>query len=323
MAVHRYLPREGLDVLLSRMENLPAAAPPRHFFVLTGSDPTAFSASATTWQATRKRDMELPFLLLQKWGQFLMKHKVDGQLSLAATTRLGGDLGLSGSVPSPVGGWVAGVLKSLRIELKRRQQAPLVKVCDFSDRDQPDDVADALLSELASGRPEVEVALGGGRRRVVQVVPEPVESLPGHDVAAGGVWVMTGGARGITAEVAKSLGQKYQLQLHLIGRSPAPQDNVPWRRCTEEQLRDIKRSIVRQAIAEKKSPEQQWDRVKADIEIFDNLQQMKQRGLSVKYHSCDVSNWPSLSQVLDQVRRAVGADRGDCSRCRLRPVQPI
>ena len=53
-------------------------------------------------------------------------------------------------------------------------------------------------------------------------------------------------------------------------------------------MKKIKQKIVRQAIAEGKSPEKQWDQVKNDIEISKNLERMQDLGLRVTYHSCDV-----------------------------------
>jgi NAD(P)-dependent dehydrogenase (short-subunit alcohol dehydrogenase family) len=223
---------------------------------------------------------------------------------------LGGDFGLVGPVYAPEGGWIAGLLKSLHIEWNRHDRPTAVKICDFSPADAPETIVEAMLQEMGCGSPEVEVGLGGGRRRIVRAVPTPVDRLPRVEPQRGSTWLVTGGARGITAEVAIKLGRDYAFDLHLIGRSEAPRDDVPWRNCSDEQLKQIKRSIVRQAIAERKSPEKQWDRVKNDIEIYNNLERMRKLGLRVTYHSCDVSNWGALDELLQAIRRVSGPITG-------------
>jgi len=308
--VHRLRPGRGCDALLGEMDRLPIEPTPRHVFVLTALSSDGDLLDPASWPRRRKVGVELPYLVLQRWGQLLERNRVAGPFTLAAATLLGGDLGLAATPVAPEGGWMAGLLKSLGIELSRHDRPTRVKICDFAPGDAPDAIADAMLAELAADRPEVEVALGGGRRGIVRIADEPVEGLPRSELRRGAVWVVTGGARGITAEVSLALGRQYGLDLHLIGRSPAPRDDAPWRNVSDDGLKTIKRSIVRQAVAEGKSPEKQWDRVKHDIEIHDNLARMRRLGLRVAYHSCDVADWTALAKVLDAIRRSSGPIEG-------------
>ncbi len=305
VVVYRLMPSRGSDAVLAELEALPSEPAVRALFIMTGMDEGGSRlGDAGSWEVRRREGVELPYLVVQKWGQRLQQEEVTGPLTVAAGTLLGGDLGMSERVFAPEGGWIAGLLKAIDIEWNRYERPTQVKVCDFAPSDDADTVAEAMLRELASGQPEVEVGLGGGRRRTIAAVAEAIDRRNGSAPPRGSTWVLTGGARGITAEVAVALGQAYGLDLHLIGRTAAPRADAPWRGCSEEELKQVKRSIVRQAIAEGKSPEKQWERVKHDIEIHNNLERMRGLGLRVTYHSCDVGDWSALESVLGEVRKS-------------------
>ena len=142
----------------------------------------------------------------------------------------------------------------------------------------PDVLSDMIYRELAARDAEIEVGLvrRGAPRRPHSVL-QPAESLPRTDLPRGGVWVITGGARGITAACALALGQRYGWKLHLIGRSPAPRDDAPWRHYSERQMQAFKASIVHTAAPQGDSPEEDWMRIKKDVEIYDTLGRFRRR----------------------------------------------
>ena len=118
------------------------------------------------------------------------------------------------------------------------------------------------------------------------------------------------GRRGITAACALELGRRYGLKLHLLGKSPAPQENAPWRNCSEEELKTIKAAVVRQATLEGRSPTDDWDRVRKDREIFESLEKFRAAGVAATYHTCDVGDWDDLDRVLRDVRAQDGPIHG-------------
>jgi NAD(P)-dependent dehydrogenase (short-subunit alcohol dehydrogenase family) len=137
-----------------------------------------------------------------------------------------------------------------------------------------------------------------------------VEKLPLGELPRGGAWVITGGARGITAATALELGRRYGLKLHLLGKSPAPEVNPPWRNCSDEELKAIKADIVRKATQEGRSPTDDWDRVRKDREIQESLDKFSAAGVSATYHACDVANWDDIDRVLKNIRAADGPISG-------------
>lgn len=311
-----------------RVERLPSAAdsqsvcaaleqayeqtPARCLLLCTARDADASKLKDRASVAERvERGVYLPYWVTRRWFQLVSKNAEAGQATVVALTSLGGDFGFSGPVPSPEGGSFTGLLKSIFVEDARYEHARFkVKVIDAPPAEPPAQLAEAVCRELTGDSPEVEVAWAGGKRNVVAVTREPVEKLPLGELPRGGVWVITGGARGITAETVLELGRRYGLKLHLLGKSPAPEVNPPWRNCSEEELKAIKTEIVRKATLEGRSPTDDWDRVRKDREIQQSLDKFAAAGVSATYHSCDVSNWDDIDRVLKNIRATDGPISG-------------
>ena len=75
-------------------------------------------------------------------------------------------------------------------------------------------------------------------------------------------------------------------------------------------MQTLKASIVRTAMAEGRSPEEDWTRIKKDVEIHKNFEQFRRAGLSFAYHACDVSDWEALARTLNGIRALDGPIEG-------------
>ena len=311
VAVHMLPVSEQAADVIAALERVWASEPAAHLFLMTARDEEAAQLYDREAWENRQWAVSVPYLVTQRWFQLLLKLPNHRQGTVVAATSLGGDFGFEEKVAAPEGGMLAGMLKSLYVEDTRRPESRLrAKVIDAPAEEDPHRLAEAICRELASDRPEVEVAWSQGRRRVVRSAVQPIERFRRIDLARGGNWVITGGARGITAAVAEALGHRYGLKLHLIGRSPEPQEDAPWRHYDEAQMKQLKASIVHEAVAAGRSPEEEWDKIKCDIEIYDTLKRMTDAGLKVTYHSCDVADWDALGAVLDRVRDMDGPIQG-------------
>ncbi len=225
-----------------------------------------------------------------------------------AVTSLGSDFGCKGDIPAPLRGcaqWPTQVAVHRRLAQRRFDVGGQIDR-RFGERTTAP-LADRVLGELAASQPDIEVGYRDGRRYVIRSVDQPVEELPSQEIPRGGTWVVTGGARGITAATVYVLARRYGLKLHLIGHSPAPDPHAPWINATAAQLKAIKKKIVLDAVSAGISPEESWLEVKKGIEIHENLQMFKAAGVEVTYHQCDVSDWDALAVVLDRVRAADGS----------------
>ncbi|PQO27337.1 hypothetical protein C5Y96_17490 [Blastopirellula marina] len=310
--VYRFGTEQDLDALLAKVEGLHPDRPAGHLFLLSGRD--AVQGDILSSEAIEKRRHDgiiAPFFIAQSWYKRLIKSPEHGPGLLVGATSLGGDFGFESTVTLPDGGGMAGFVKSLHIEDSRREQrAARCKVLDAPSSDSSQTVVDALLREAAADRPEVEVSWVAGKRSVVRPISVDLPLGPAANIPRGGVWVVTGGARGITAIAARELARRYGWKLHLFGKSPPPIDNAPWRNFDEEQLKTYKTQITRQAVAEGQSPGAAWDRVLKDCEIFNNLQKFAEAGIQATYHQCDVTSREELAAALEKVRATDGPVTG-------------
>ncbi len=324
LALRDRMVAQGIEVVLlpdsavveevaAAMDTAYKAQPPAALFLLGARDTAAGSLlSKHGWQQRRSLGVVMPFVATQHLFRLRRKAKQTTPLVLLAATALGGDFGISGNLSMPEGGALAGLLKSLYIEDTRKANRELVvKVIDAPAAESPEAVADAILRELASGDARVEVGWSAGQRRIVQSIEQPIESLAKQKLPRrGGTWVLTGGARGITAATAFALGKRFGVRLHLVGRSPVPREDAPWRNCTPEQLEDFRAQIVRRAVSEGRSPEQEWDALRADLEIYQTMRRFAAEGIEATYYECDLANWDRLGTVLDEIRRKDGPIEG-------------
>jgi NAD(P)-dependent dehydrogenase (short-subunit alcohol dehydrogenase family) len=279
-------------------------------FLMSGRDEVAGSlVDRATWAARKAQGVVVPLLTAQHWFRLRAAAKDKTPITIVAVTSLGGDFGLSHKVAVADGGALAGMLKSIYIEDSRLTPREVrVKVIDAPADEPPAAVVEAIWRELAAADPQVEVGWSRGRRCVLRSQSRAVESLSRRGVARGGNWVVTGGARGITGACAFELAKRYGLTLHLIGRSPAPRADAPWRGCTPEQLSQFKSQVVRQAISEGRSPERDWERIKSDIEIHGTLAKCASAGIRATYYSCDLADWDHLASILAEIRRQAPID---------------
>ena len=299
---------DAADGNVSRIESLYKQQSPRYVLFVPDRDPnSAPLLSRAGWKRRYDSSVLGPFLTLQQWFRARRVAKDGSPTALVAVTALGGDLGLSGKFTQPEGCALAGIVKSLYIEDTRKpQREGQFKLIDTPADESPAVVADAVLRELSSDDPHVEVGWARGRRVVIKAVAEPIESLAQRGDPRGGTWVVTGGARGITAASAMELGKRFGLKLHLIGRSPVPRADSPWRNLSAEQLTQYKAQVVRQEVVAGRSPERHWEAIRSDLEIYESLKKFAAAGVKATYHSCDLSDWDRLAAVLDEVRHADG-----------------
>jgi acyl transferase domain-containing protein/NADP-dependent 3-hydroxy acid dehydrogenase YdfG len=307
--VHRLPVVDDAEAASAALEQVWRESPARCLVLLSARDPEAATKLGDLASAARRveRGVYIPYLVTQRFFQLIAKSSSTESCTLVAVTSLGGDFGFGGPVPAPEGGALAGMLKSIYVEDERYQHSRFtIKVLDAPADEPPAELAAAICRELESGRPEVEVAWSGGIRQTVATRRQPAQQLPKGPRIAGGNWIVTGGARGITAASALELGRRFGVKLHLLGKSPAPRPNAAWRNCTDEEFKSLKAAIVREAIDGGRSPAVEWDRVRKDREIEQSLQKFRAADVKATYHECDVADFAQLAAVLDEIRVADG-----------------
>ncbi len=300
----------GADTAITELERIAGQhGPPPHLFITTARDADAATSvdDHAAWQQRRETGVMVPYLVCQAWYKVIEEKGLLDRASLSAVTSLGGDLGFGGHSPAVEGGALCGLLKSLAAETAGRLT---VKSIDAPPREPAKLIVSSLLKELASGCSEVEVSYVRGRRHTVIAIPQPTAILSPRSVGAGGVWVVSGGARGITAVLARELGQRFGLKLHLLGTRSEPQIDPSWRGLSAEGLGELKKQILLKARRAGQVPHEVWRDVEQSIEMDAALGAYREAGVDVTYHRCDVSDRQALAVVLDSIRQTHGQISG-------------
>ena len=305
----RLTPQADAAAVLAEFDRAWAAGPLPHLFIVSADD--AGRLDDASWRQRRQQGVMLPFLLCQKWFQSVVAANQLAEASLLGVVSLGGDFGLSGQVPALEGGAIAGLIKGLRLETAVAQQTPIhAKIIDRAATMGPAAVAEIAVREWLGDYRDWEIAYREGARHVLRPFQQEQTIEESSPLTNARVWVVTGGARGITAAVAKQLGVRCAAKLHLIGSSPLPAIDPAWRNLSPEGIKKLRADVCREAVAHGEVPIQRWQRTEKALEIDRNLRAFAAAGIDVTYHSCDVSDRKALASVLDQVRAASGPIEG-------------
>lgn len=303
---------ESAESLIGQLEAHWQTTPSPHLILATAYDADANTSTETfAWENRRRNGVMLPYHVCQKWYQLMLADNRFAEGSLLAVTRLGGDLGFSSDVGNVEGGALAGLVKGVAMELAlaRRVDSFHAKIVDAAPSMSPESIAEAAIREWQSTDQELEVGYLDSQRFVVRPVavslPSEVSELP-----QGGVFLITGGARGVTAEVAKELGRRSGAKLHLIGSSPLPEVPEGYHNYSEQDLKDFKAALMKEALAAGQKPIDAWAKFEKAVEIDRNLKGFADAGLQVTYHSCDIGNRDLLEKLLAEIRQTSGPITG-------------
>ncbi len=309
---------------LSRLDDLWRSSPAPHLFLLSAYDDDAVTTLGNEgWTTRRARGVMLPYRVCQRWYQLVLEAGLVEKSSVFAATALGGDFGFSGNVHNIEGGALAGLIKGIKLELEMTggQKRFQAKIVDAAADMTPEDIAQAVCQEFASKNDESEIGYCGGCRYVVRPMFERLESRvesrePDSDFllstldSGPSTVVITGGARGVTAVVARALAARYGAKLNLIGSSPLPEIPDGCRDLSDKQTKQLKARMMKEAVANKENPIETWTRFEKALEIDNTLRLFADAGLRATYHSCDVSDREALARVLEKIRAVDGPIQG-------------
>jgi NAD(P)-dependent dehydrogenase (short-subunit alcohol dehydrogenase family) len=270
------------------------------------------------WDHRARRDTRSLYLLARELEDDLKQAGKQGHAFLLSATAMGGAFGFGESaLPadySPGQGGVLGFLKCVGQEWSD----VTVRAVDFDLTGQePGDIADRLLAEAAASEGPFEVGYQGGKR--LTWAPRAVSLVKGKEasplVVPGAPVLITGGARGITAEIAVELGRRYRPNLLLMGRSPLPPEKESEDTAHLTTPAQIKAALIARLEREGRPAapalvEVAYQRLLQDREIRDNLQRMKETGATVHYYPVDVRDEVAFGGLLDELQKRFGAFAG-------------
>lgn len=252
------------------------------------------------------RDVLSIYRLAQEWFAKLGDALSAEEHVMCVVTRLGGDLGLTGGSANHLCGAWSGLAKAMYLERSVMVGRDLKTfVIDLPVDSTELDVSRAVIREWGQVSREAEVGYMAGERCVLRSIQEVLRRTDVHldHSAKNGCWIVTGGARGVTAEIAKALAAQVHGTIHLIGSSPLPDFPREWLNYDETQLRSLRSEISKKAAAQKRPGAEEWNAIEKAMEIERNLASMRAAGMRVQYHACNVAHYQNVVELVARIRQ--------------------
>ncbi len=239
-----------------------------------------------------------------------------GRACFLTVARLDGEFGLSGELNfNPIDGGLFGLTKTMNLEWPQ----VFCRAIDLHPGIDPTQIAQFVLAELHDpNRLITEVGYGQqGRTTLVAhntTNNRKSEIVNRKSITSGSVFVVSGGAKGITAQCVIRLAQQHRCKFILLGRSSMAKVDTRWLGDYADEAA-LKRLIMEHLKANGQKPTpvavQKLARgIKSKREIEDTLQAIHQAGGQAEYLSVDVTDAPALQTQLSAAAGRLGAVTG-------------
>ncbi|MDO5554151.1 MAG: C45 family autoproteolytic acyltransferase/hydrolase [Planctomycetia bacterium] len=275
-------------------------------------------SNTTNWNIMREQELVAPVLLLQQWYRLLLTRNELDKASIIIATFMDGLFGLSSDVQNVSGYAMTGLIRNMREESwMSHKNRPRIAAVDHAFGTDCSLVAWHLVNEMSNDESRWEdVGYANGSRWILRLVPEklpPLESQANSSRPCTPqkreVWIITGGSRGVTAELAMAVGTHRHAKLHLIGSSTLA-TNPDWIHLDDAGLKELRKTVVREALERKEQPIQAWSKVERSIEATRSLCRFREQGIEIAYHACDLSNYTSAQELARDILKEEGCVDG-------------
>ena len=260
------------------------------------------------WSDSSEAFLKKAFRLARAAGPALKAAGGKSGACLMTVSRLDGAFGVSGlkSEQDPVFGGLAGLAKTAAREWPEVSCRALDAASEWNHTVS---VAQAVTDELfCAGPAELGLSETGGKL----VLLSRSEQVKGEKfpLAKGDVALITGGARGVTAEAAAALASACGATLAVLGRSPLPAPEEAWlQACASEA--DIKKALISRTpgLAPKAAGET-CRGILAAREIRAQLNRFEAAGSRAVYYSADIRDARAVAETLKRIQKELGPVRG-------------
>ncbi|QJW94010.1 type I polyketide synthase [Frigoriglobus tundricola] len=228
-----------------------------------------------------------------------------GAAAFATVARLDGAFGLGDLTADadPTAGGLAGLAKTARQEWPEVACKAIDLSAAFTD---PVAAATAVVEEVLSVGP-AEVGIAPTHRcslELARAARRPNAQL--INLGARDVVLVTGGARGVTAEVVVALADTYGSTFILTGRTPTPAAEPEYLAGLTAEA-DIKKALA-DALgdAAPRAVGDAYKKVVAQREVRRTLERVRQAGAKAVYFPVDITDGRAVADMLHQVRVKYG-----------------
>ena len=269
--------------------------------------------SLADWRENTQLEVKTLFHLLQLLEPDLKDAAASGSACVLSAIGLGGSFAHDPTAGQreffPGHGAISGLLKTVAVEWTDL----LVKIVDLSLQEPPDALADHLIAEMEADDGLTEVGYEGRRRLTLGLVEAPLAERAGNVLIMDSSWVIlvTGGARGITSEVARELARRYRPTLILAGSSPLPPEIEGPETAGLVDPQALKRALIdtqerRGQLVNLAEVEAAYRQLLKDREIRSNIAALRDFGARVKYFQVDVRDEPQFGGLIDDLYHTYG-----------------
>ncbi|MEV0259897.1 SDR family NAD(P)-dependent oxidoreductase [Streptomyces sp. NPDC050617] len=206
--------------------------------------------------------------------------------------------------------------------LAREYEDIAVTLVEVGAGDGLEAVAEAVVTELAAPEREPVVLAGGGRgRRALRPTPTGLGTLAatGAGPAGGGVAeaaaagidrdsvvLLAGGARGITARVARALAAASRCRIELLGRTPVPAAAEDPRTAGAVGRDRVRAALIAAGGGSPAGIERAATAVLAEREVRATLADLRELGSPVRYRSVDVRDEEAVRAAVKDIHAEHG-----------------
>ena len=266
-----------------------------HLLPLAGMPPFE-ELDLPAWQAYLRRDVKSLFYLARAAAAEILSAPNAFVVAATASSVYPGQAGVTGFMKTAAKEWSGVRVQAIDLDLNQSTEV----------------LTGQIWQELHTSAPEVIVQYRGTQRQVFRQQLLPVNMAePQLRLDRESVVLVTGGARGITAQVALRLAHEYGSTLILVGRSPLP---APMEAANTAGLNDpkaLKSELINQmkqagkAVA-LKEVEQSFNRLLNEREMRQNLAHLAATGVTWRYYAADVQDEAAMRQVVQAVYQDFG-----------------
>lgn len=232
---------------------------------------------------------------------FFVISQIDGELGIARR-----------GCYSVVGAGMSGLTKSLG----REWEGVHSRTVDIDPRATKSLAASWILEELKDPRLEpAEVGRGGqGERVSLGFHAATGGDAPPREIDGQSLFLVTGGARGITAECIVSLAQRHPARFALLGRTDIDAPLPAWADGAAD-TSALKANAIKhlQAQGEQPTPvkiERMLKGVLHVVEIKETIQRIQSASAKVVYLACDITDERDVSRAVAQAEQMLGPVTG-------------
>ncbi|CAA0124072.1 Phenolphthiocerol synthesis polyketide synthase type I Pks15/1 [BD1-7 clade bacterium] len=256
-----------------------------------------------------KQGLMLAFLLAKLCG---VKGATKARASFLAVTRQGGTINIDEAAADLVQGGLNGLVKTLAQEWEN----VFCRAVDINGRTGADKVAQAIEDELLDADTHtIEVGYDNeGRFTLVGELTDSYALEAGNSIDADSVFLVSGGAKGVTAHCVIRLAKEYHSKFILLGRSRFDANEPTWAAGIADEA-ELKKAAMQALIAagDKPTPVKVQQFIKpilANREIAGTLAAIEQAGGQAQYVSADVTNAEQMQAAVKPLIAEFGAITG-------------